>query len=76
MEVSGHLHAPAPLTPETGFPIPIKWKLGEHQSWFGSCGEEKNYCRLSDIEPRSTDFDSSPQLLHKQTLAASRLVKF
>jgi hypothetical protein len=68
MEVSGYLHAPASLTPE--------WKLGEHQGRFGSCGKEKHYCRLSDIEPRPAVFDPLPQLLHKQALAASELVKF
>jgi hypothetical protein len=76
MEVSVYLHAPAPLTPATGFPIPVKRKLGEHQSRFGSCGEEKNFFRPSDIETRSAVFDPLPQLLHKQALAASGLVKF
>jgi hypothetical protein len=76
MEVSGHLHATAPLTPGTGFPVPIKWKLGEPLSRFGSCGGEKDFFRLSDIEPRSAVFDPLSPLLHKQGLAVSGLVKF
>jgi len=66
MEVSGHLHAPVPLTPGTGFLLPIKRKLGEPLSQFGSCGEKKIFFRLLDIETRSVVFDSLHLLLHKQ----------
>jgi hypothetical protein len=76
MEVSGHLHVLAPLIPGTGFLVPTKWKLCEHQNRFGSCGEEKNFFSVSDVEPRSAVFGPLSQLLNKEALAASGLVIF
>jgi hypothetical protein len=51
MKVSGEIHAPAALPLRRETPIPLDRRLGGTQSWFGSCGVEKNLSPLPGIEP-------------------------
>jgi hypothetical protein len=52
MEVSGQLHAPAPLAPEKELVVPLGRRLGGPQSRSGRDGEEKNSQPLPGLEPQ------------------------
>jgi hypothetical protein len=54
MEVSGQIHAPAPLYPQGKSPwYLLDRRLGEPQSRSGRGGEEKNFQPPPGIEPRT-----------------------
>jgi hypothetical protein len=51
MEMSGQLHVPVALPTGTDPRYPLDKRLGEHQSWSGRCGKDKNLLPLPGIEP-------------------------